>query len=138
MFERLYELKSEVEIMLLQLEKDNLRENFTDENFTFYFAYLVDIFETINNLNLKLQGRNTNIITAKDSINSFLENIQLWKRRLNKETPNFSSFRRLNELISDEKESICLVGLKSIVIEHLDCLTDEFMRYFSDFVGNIR
>ncbi|KAL4090802.1 hypothetical protein QTP88_025575 [Uroleucon formosanum] len=113
--------------------KDNLRENFTDENFTFYFAYLVDIFETINNLNLKLQGRNTNIITAKDSINSFLEKIQLWKHRVNKETPNFSSFRRLNELISDEEKSICLAGLKSIVIEHLDCLTDEFMRYFPDF-----
>jgi hypothetical protein len=132
MFERLYELKSEVEIMLLQLGKDNLRENFTDENFTFYFAYLVDIFETINNLNLKLQGRITNIITANDSINSFLEKIQLWKRRVNKEIPNFSSFRRLNELISDEEESI-FVGLKSIVIEHLDCLTDEFMRYFPDF-----
>ncbi|KAL4098879.1 hypothetical protein QTP88_023397 [Uroleucon formosanum] len=132
MFERLYELKSKVEIMLLQLGKDNLRENFTDENFTFYFAYLVDIFETINNLNLKLQGRNTNIITAKDSINSFLEKIQLWKHRVNKETPNFSSFRRLNELISDEEKSICLAGLKSIVIEHLDCLTDEFMRYFPD------
>ncbi|KAL4136092.1 hypothetical protein QTP88_007659 [Uroleucon formosanum] len=133
MFERLYELKSKVEIMLLQLGKDNLRENFTDENFTFYFAYLVDIFETINNLNLKLQGRNTNIITAKDSINSFLEKKQLWKHRVNKETPNFSSFRRLNELISDEEKSICLAGLKSIVIEHLDCLTDEFMRYFPDF-----
>ncbi|KAL4097886.1 hypothetical protein QTP88_022588 [Uroleucon formosanum] len=61
------------------------------------------------------------------------EKIQLRKRRVNKETPNFSSFRRLNELISNKEESICLAGLKSIVIEHLDCLTDEFMRYFPDF-----
>ncbi|XP_025424681.1 zinc finger BED domain-containing protein 5-like [Sipha flava] len=133
MFERLYKLKSEVEIMLLQLGKDNIRESFTNEKLTFYFAYLVDIFETINNLNLKLQGKNTNIITTKNSINSFLEKIQLWKRRVNKETPNFSCFHRLNELISDEEEYICLVGLKSIVIEHLDCLTDEFMRYFPNF-----
>lgn len=105
MFKLLYELKSKVEIMVLQLGKDNLRENFTDENFTFYFAYLEDIFEIINNLNIKLHGRNTNIITTKDSINSFLEKIQLWKYN---ETPNFSTFRRFNELISDEEESICL------------------------------
>jgi len=65
MFECLYELKSEVEMMLLQLGKDDLRENFTDEN----------IFETINNLNFKVQGRNTIVIIANDSINSFLEKI---------------------------------------------------------------
>jgi len=53
MFERLYELKSEVEIIFLQLGKDNLCENFTGENFTFYLAYLADFFGTINNLNLK-------------------------------------------------------------------------------------
>ncbi|XP_060845847.1 SCAN domain-containing protein 3-like [Rhopalosiphum padi] len=133
MLERLYELKSEVEIMLLQLGKDDLRENFTDENFTFYFAYLADFFETINNLNLKLQGRNINVIIANDTINSFLEKIQLWKRRVNKETPNFSSFRRLNELLSDEEEPFCPTGLKDIVIKHLDSLTDEFTRYFPNF-----
>lgn len=93
MLDRLYELKSEVEIMLLQLGKDYLRENFTDKNVTFYFAYLANFFETINNLNLKLQGRNTNVIIANDSIKSFLEKIQLWKCRINKEIPNFSSFR---------------------------------------------
>lgn len=77
MFDRLHELKSEVEIMLLQLEKNDLHENFTDENFTFCFAYQANFVEAINNLNLKLQGRNTNVITANDSINSFLEKIQL-------------------------------------------------------------
>lgn len=45
MFDRVYELNSKVEIMRLQLGKDNLHENFTDENCTFYFAYLADIFE---------------------------------------------------------------------------------------------
>jgi hypothetical protein len=39
----------------------------------------------------------------------------------------------LNELIFDEEESICLVGMKNIVIEHHECLTDEFMRYVPDF-----
>lgn len=73
MFERMYEFKSEVEIMLLKLGKDDLREHFTDENFTFHFAYLTDFFETINNVNLKLKGRNTcplstNVDTLPDII----------------------------------------------------------------------
>lgn len=135
MLDCLYELKSEVEIMLLQLGKDDLRENFIDENFTFYFAYLADFFEIINNLNLKLKRRNTNVIIANDSINSFLEKIKLWKRRVNKETPKFSSFRRLNELLSGEEELFCPAGLKDIAIKHLDSLSDEFTRYFPIFLN---
>lgn len=57
MFECLYELKSEVKIMFLQLGKGNLQENFTDENFTFYFCVPFRLFETIKNLNVKLQGK---------------------------------------------------------------------------------
>lgn len=77
--------------LLLQLGKDDSRDNFTDDNVSLYFAYLVDSFEIINILNLKLQRRNTNIIIVNDSINSFLEKLQLWKRRVNKENFVFPS-----------------------------------------------
>lgn len=56
----------------------------------------------------------------------------MWKHQVNKEIPIFSSFRQLNKLFSDE-ELYCFAGLKDIVIEHLDSLTEEFLRYFSDF-----
>lgn len=59
MFERVHKLKSKVNIMLLKLGKDDLRENFIDENITFHFANLVDFLETTINLNLKLQKYNT-------------------------------------------------------------------------------
>ena len=62
MLSRLYELKDEVEIFLQKQKQDKLYEAFREEDFQLSLAYLVDFFEAINNLNLKLQGRNTNII----------------------------------------------------------------------------
>lgn len=128
MLDRLYELKSEIEIFLMSQGKNEMYETFTAENFMFSLAYLADFFEAINTLNL--QGRNTNIMTASDSVQAFLEKIQLWKRRLNNQQPNFSSFRRLNELIVEERCD--LTKWKDIITQHLDELYDEFKRYFPD------
>ena len=58
MLSRLYELKDEVEIFLQRQKQYKLYEAFREEDFQLSLAYLVDFFEVINNLNLKLQGRN--------------------------------------------------------------------------------
>ncbi|KAF2348029.1 protein of unknown function DUF4371 [Trinorchestia longiramus] len=68
MLSRLYELKNEVEIFLQKQKQDKLYEAFREKDFQHSLAYLVDFFEAINNLNLKLQGRNTNIIAHSDVI----------------------------------------------------------------------
>ncbi|KAF2367975.1 protein of unknown function DUF4371 [Trinorchestia longiramus] len=60
---RLNELKNEVEIFLQKQKQDKLYEAFREEDFQLSLAYLVDFFEAINNLNLKLQGRNINHCT---------------------------------------------------------------------------
>ncbi|KAF2349537.1 protein of unknown function DUF4371 [Trinorchestia longiramus] len=73
MLSRLYELKDEVEIFLQKQKQDKLYEAFREEDFQLSLAYLVEFFETINNLNLKLQGRNTNIIAHSDVIRAFTE-----------------------------------------------------------------
>jgi hypothetical protein len=51
-----------VEIFIQSQEKEELYGAFTDETFQFLLAYLLDVFEAINKLDLKLQGRNANII----------------------------------------------------------------------------
>lgn len=130
MLDRLYELKSEVEVFLMAQNKNNLHEEFVKEEFVFSLAYLADFFEALNNLNLKLQGRNTSIITAYDATKAFLEKISLWKRRLNDPKPNFSSFRRLNELIDDKSKDF--TNQKKSIIAHLDALSGELRRYFPD------
>nr|CAI5821899.1 unnamed protein product [Callosobruchus analis] len=45
---------------------------FEGEKFQLSLAYLADIFEFLNNLNLKLQGKNTTILASYDNIQGFL------------------------------------------------------------------
>ncbi|XP_045121815.1 zinc finger BED domain-containing protein 5-like [Portunus trituberculatus] len=129
MLSRLYELKDEVEIFLQRQKQDKLYEAFTEENFQLSLAYLVDFFEAINNLNLKLQGKNTNIIAHSDVIRAFTEKIHLWKRKV--QVGNFSTFSHLNELLS-EKRKLEQYDFTKEVLSHLDSLAEEFMRYFPE------
>ncbi|KAF2362564.1 protein of unknown function DUF4371 [Trinorchestia longiramus] len=129
MLSRFYELKDKVEIFLQKQKQDKLYEAFREENFQLSLAYLVDFFEAINNLNLKLQGRNTNIIAHSDVIRAFTEKIHLWKRKVR--VGNFSSFSHLNELLS-EKRNIKQYDVTKEVLSHLHSLAEEFMHYFPD------
>ncbi|XP_029650330.1 protein FAM200A-like [Octopus sinensis] len=55
MFGRLYELQEEVVIFLDLQQKADLHDKFWSEGFQLSLAYLVDIFEALNALNLKLK-----------------------------------------------------------------------------------
>ncbi|XP_029657489.1 protein ZBED8-like [Octopus sinensis] len=58
MLGRLYELREEVANVLDLQQKADLHGKFQSEGFQLSLAYLVDIFEALNALNLKLQGVN--------------------------------------------------------------------------------
>ncbi|XP_068207463.1 protein FAM200C-like [Palaemon carinicauda] len=80
---RLYDLKDEVEIFLQKQKQDKLYEAFREEDLQLSLAYFVDFFEAINNLNLKLQGRNTNITAHSD--NPFNTDVELLLESLQEE-----------------------------------------------------
>ncbi|KAF2366533.1 hypothetical protein FHG87_002714 [Trinorchestia longiramus] len=119
MLSRLYKLKDEVEIFLQKQKQDKLYKAFREEDFQLSLAYLVDFFEAINNLKLKLQGRNTDIIAHSDVIRAFTEKIHLWKRKV--QVGNFSLFSHLNELLS-EKRNIEQYDVTKEVLSHLHSL----------------
>ncbi|XP_042228337.1 protein ZBED8-like, partial [Homarus americanus] len=54
MLGRLYELREEVAIFLDSKQKADIHDKFQPEGFQLSLAYLVDIFEALNALNLKL------------------------------------------------------------------------------------
>jgi len=56
MLGRLYELRAEVEIFLVDKKMNELLKQFTDPTSLMNLAYLVDIFTHLNKLNLQLQG----------------------------------------------------------------------------------
>ncbi|KAG7163433.1 Zinc finger BED domain-containing protein 5-like 5 [Homarus americanus] len=99
------------------------------EGFQLSLAYLVGIFEALNALNLKLQGKNINIIMHHDTIRTFMAKLDLWKCRI--QQGNTASFSNLDSaLIHGNLDS----ELKKQVITHLTDLKTEFIRYFPEIV----
>jgi len=44
-------------------------------------AYLADIFNSLNSLNMSLQGKEDNIFGEEDNIGATLKKIELWRKR---------------------------------------------------------
>ncbi|XP_068250164.1 zinc finger BED domain-containing protein 5-like [Palaemon carinicauda] len=81
-------------------------------------------------MNLKLQGKNINIIMYHDTIRAFMAKLNLWKCRV--QQGNAASFRNLDSALADinlESE------LMRQIITHLSDLKAEFIRYFPDIEG---
>ena len=124
MLSRIFELREEVKSFLVAKQKNDLLLTFGGVEFSTYLAYLADIFETLNQLNKKLQGPGSNIIVHTDAINAFVAKLKLWTQRANND--NFASFYRLTEITGDDFEQ----NLKEDIISHLQNLQNEFERYF--------
>ena len=90
-----------------------------------YLAYLADIFETLNQLNKKLQGPGSKVIVHTDAINAFVAKHEPWSQRTNND--NFALFHHLTEIIGDNFEQ----NLKEDINSHLQNLQNEFEQYFS-------
>ncbi|XP_076053707.1 zinc finger BED domain-containing protein 5-like [Oratosquilla oratoria] len=127
MLGRLYELREEVEIFLDSQQKVDLYDKFQSEGFHATLAYLVDIFEALNAVNLKLQKKNINILVHHDTIRTFMAKLDLWKCRILQ--GNVASFRNLDTALAD---SYLDSELKEQIITHLSDLKSEFVRYFPD------
>jgi hypothetical protein len=127
MLERVSELNREIEVFLEVQGKLDLLATFCTPEFKLALAYLTDIFEVLNTLNRKLQGRETNVITNIDHINAFIAKVQLWHRKL--EQNNIASFHRLSKVLGEQNVS---AGLRESIAVHLQSLADEFSRYFPD------
>ncbi|KRZ76289.1 Zinc finger BED domain-containing protein 5, partial [Trichinella papuae] len=104
---QIYELKEAVAELLEQRGRRTMCRAFKSEHFQFSLAYLADIFEALNSLNLKLQGANANVMAHYDIVQSFIAKISLCDK--------------------------CLCeDLKRKIKGHLRGLQDEFFHYFPD------
>ncbi|KRZ61862.1 Zinc finger BED domain-containing protein 5 [Trichinella nativa] len=123
----IYELREAVAEFLEQRGRRTMCRAFKSEYFQLSLAYLADIFEALNSLNLKLQGANANIMAHYDIVQSFIAKISLWLKQV--ERGNLTWISTLNELFSDK----CISeDLKSKIKEHLRSLQDELFHYFPD------
>ena len=102
MLSRIFELREEVKLFLVEKQKHDLLLAFGGDGFSTYLAYLADIFEALNQLNKKLQGPGTNIVVK----------LNLWRQRA--KNNNFASFHRLTEITGNDFNK----NLKEDIISH--------------------
>lgn len=132
MLARLFELRDEVILFLEKQEQDELCTKFREPGVQIFLAYLSDIFDSLNYLNLKLQGGDANIIFHRDAITAYVQKLQLWSRKILAEPCSYSCFSKLCT-ISEEmrfKEAFEDTDIKTKISNHLQHLIDEFKRYF--------
>ena len=77
----------------------------------------------MNIINLKLQGKNTNIVQLRDNLKAFVEKLLNWGQKV--VVGNVARFDRLSSHKIDEQ-------LKALIIQHLQFMEYEFQHYFPE------
>ena len=124
MLQRIFDLRST--IVIFSENNDELKDlsmEFTTVSFQQTLAYLTDIFNKLNKLNISLQGRDSNIISLSDNLSAFLIKIDVWV--LSIEKGYYTDFQNFNSL-GGTKE----IQINKLIINHLTSLKSELKRYF--------
>ncbi|XP_068229403.1 protein FAM200A-like [Palaemon carinicauda] len=121
-------MKDEIKLFLETQERKDL-VHFEDEAWNKRVAYLADIFDKLNKLNLKLQGRETHVLLFQDSLQAFVSKLQNWRRKTN--LGNIAMFEKLCGVM-DESHIQLDQFLKDEIIEHLQSLEKEVKCYFPE------
>lgn len=90
-------------------------------------AYLADIFQKLNELNLALQGRRVNIFFAAEKINAMKRKLEVWAVLIAEN--RFDSFPLLRDFL-DETNFTADESLKSEMVDHLVQLRANLEAYF--------
>ncbi|XP_067940313.1 general transcription factor II-I repeat domain-containing protein 2-like [Watersipora subatra] len=123
-FQRVWELKEEIGAFLeLQGTVDEFPE-LSNKSWLCDFAFAADVFSHMNELNMKLQGKNQFVQDMYTNVKAFKSKLVLFSRQiLNKSFTHFPTLATLKEARAKVKK----YG------ESLDALHREFCRRFSDF-----
>lgn len=131
---RLFELRDEVRLFLVQLENDGkekakhfLRDCLNDEAWLIKLSYLADIFNSLNVLNLALQGKNVHRFFVQDKVDATIKKIDRWHEKV--QTNKFHAFPLMKEFLDFHELTVVSVP-SGIILEHLHGLSLELRRYF--------
>lgn len=126
---RFYELKAEIAAFLSQTNSP-YAELFDSELWLAKVAYLVDVFEHLNTLNLSLQGKGHSKFEQLEKVNAFKRKLALWKIRVTKD--RLDMFPNACQEILQLRSATDKSALKSIISAHLNKLQTRFNDYFPE------
>jgi len=126
---RIYELRNEIHAFLLE-KNSSLAELFTEE-WLITVSYLADIFSSLNELCLKLQGQNDDVFQNWKHILTFQKSLKLWLARLRSPKPSHYMFPTMLQHIEENDVTDTQVKhLTGLIVTHLDALINNFEHYF--------
>lgn len=123
---RFKELLPQIKIFLQEI--DIVYEELENIKWLEDFAFLVDITEKINFLNLELQGKEKQIINMISDVQAFSSKLAYWENKL--KNGDVQHFPTLQETIINYSENIYDPTNHINIIQHL---RSEFKRRFNDF-----
>jgi len=109
--------------------KPELHQKFSDNCFLMCLSFLVDIFESVNFVNLALQGKETNLIHCQEKLSAFNMKLTLWHSKL--QNKNFAPFPHLNAFF-DENKLDASEGILEVMTCHISIFREEIRHYFSN------
>ncbi|XP_033069682.1 protein FAM200B isoform X1 [Trachypithecus francoisi] len=129
---RVYELRNEIHFFLTE-KKSHLANIFEDDTWVTKLAYLTDIFSILNELSLKLQGKNSDVFQHLERIQGFQKTLLLWQVRLKSNRPSYYMFPRFLQHIEENiiNENI-LKEIKLEILLHLTSLSQTFNHFFPE------
>ncbi len=92
--------------------KGNLLSHFNMVLWEPRLTYLADIFEQLNRLNLKLQGRERSVFHLMDCLRGFLAKLQNWQRKVG--AGNVAMIENLSAVLDENEEDSLLDSLLKI------------------------
>ena len=121
---RVFQLREEL-AEFFGRQRQEFATYFNDPSFVEHLAYLANIFKKLNTLILSMQGSKITIINLYDSLNAFVEKLELWKMYVMKDI--FVMFDRLSSVIRANES----INISQEVAEHF-CKLEELNHYFPE------
>jgi len=104
MTRRVFELKNEL-LAFFREKNSNFKNDLESKAFVLMLAYLSDIFEALNNMNLFFQGPNSFIPDFISELETFIRKLDIWMK--NMDSRQFGMFQLLSSLPKQPTEKLC-------------------------------
>ncbi|XP_078504354.1 SCAN domain-containing protein 3-like [Lissotriton helveticus] len=128
---RIFELRNEVRQFLLDLDPYKA-EQLCNPRWLVLLAYLADIFDKLNSLNLSLQGAESTSFTMCKKISAFKKKLELWKRLI--KDGLLEAFPCLSEAVEDTGYE--LESAAEVITNHLTSLRGGLEKYFPEDIDH--
>ena len=122
---RLIVLKDELMRFLSESNSD-LVKYFQDKNWLCKLCYFSDIYKKLNNLNLSLQGENSNFFTLISKVEVFIKKVSIWLQKIANSL--YEMFTCMEDFIQENE--LGFDAIKPLVINYLTSLKTHFEKYF--------